>query len=143
MIYVFTIAWICDAGGYFIGKYFGKKKIGLSASPNKSWLGFVGGLAFVILGYFIWYESIEMFFPEVVSKTIFYENHRLGIFISIILAIFSQFADLIESVYKRSAGVKDSSQIISGHGGIFDAIDSVIVTGCLFFYILMFFKISS
>ena len=138
LIYVFTIAWLCDAGGYFIGKYFGQKKMGLLASPNKSWWGLFGGFAFVVIGYFVWYEAIKVIFPTVINHTIFYKNHGYGISISILLAIFSQLADLIESVYKRSADVKDSGQMIVGHGGIFDAIDSVIVPVFLFFYILIF-----
>ncbi|MDA8031544.1 MAG: phosphatidate cytidylyltransferase, partial [Alphaproteobacteria bacterium] len=140
LIYIFTIPWVYDTGGYFIGKYLGKKKIGLPASPNKSWAGFMGGLIFVILGYFIWYQLMGVFYPNDLSQVIFYNNHQLGVFFSISIAIFSQFGDLVESVFKRSAGVKDSSSIIPGHGGLFDAIDSVITTSCLFFYLLLFIE---
>ena len=137
LVYVFIIAWMSDTGGYFIGKFFGRKKIGLSVSPNKSWAGLIGGLFFALTGYLLCYGVFKNVLSESFLSTIFYANPLLGGFISIILAIFSQIGDLIESVFKRGARVENSSELIAGHGGVFDTIDSVIPTICLFFYLLL------
>jgi len=137
--YIFTISWMYDAGGYFIGRVWGHKKIGLSASPNKSWMGVLGGLGFSVIGYFLWFHILEFIYPEISKFSIFYENHIFGVIFSLLFSIVSQTGDLIESVFKRSAVIKDSSDLIPGHGGLYDAIDGTIPCA-LFLYLTINFS---
>jgi CDP-diglyceride synthetase len=133
-IYILTTAWMYDAGAYFTGKYLGKKKLGLSSSPNKSWAGFIGGLIAAPIGMFILSCIIKKLDNGAYSLSIFSGSTYPVIIGTIILAVFSQFGDFLESVMKRSAKIKDSGKILIGHGGIFDAVDSALV-GTIIFYI--------
>ncbi|MCR4952683.1 MAG: phosphatidate cytidylyltransferase [Treponema sp.] len=123
---------LCDSAAWLFGILFGKNNRGLfKASPNKSIAGFIGGIAAsVALG-----ALAKLFFP-----TVFYG----GIWKILVLAFFTAIAgivgDLVESVFKRSADIKDSGNIIPGRGGILDSIDSLLIAapifymGCFIFY---------
>jgi len=102
-----------DIGGYFVGRYVGGPKLWPVISPKKTWSGIVGGwiLALITTFVFIFFsEKIEYYF----------------LYFSIFIAIFSQFGDLFESSIKRSANIKDSSNLIPGHGGFLDRFDGMI-----------------
>jgi phosphatidate cytidylyltransferase len=109
--------WVCDSFAFIFGTKFGDKKILPHISPKKSWVGSISGF----LG-----SSIVFY--------IFYSNNILGdifavkdyVFLSIITGIFGQIGDFTESMLKRDAGVKDSGNILSGHGGVLDRFDSLI-----------------
>ncbi|WP_025742326.1 phosphatidate cytidylyltransferase [Aquimarina pacifica] len=110
----FLITWVNDTFAYLVGKNFGKNKLLERISPKKTIEGFIGGFIFSILaGYLI---------------AIFSHTLSIGIWliISIIMSIFGMLGDLIQSKFKRQAGVKDSGTIMPGHGGIYDRLDSVI-----------------
>ncbi len=110
----FLITWTNDSFAYLVGKNFGKHKLLERISPKKTIEGFVGGFVFALLaGYLI------ATFSHSLSITIW-------LIISIIMSIFGTLGDLIQSKFKRQAGVKDSGSIMPGHGGIFDRLDSVI-----------------
>jgi phosphatidate cytidylyltransferase len=102
-----------DIGGYFVGRTFGGPKLWPIISPQKTWSGIIGGwiLTIIITCIFI------ILFKEI-------EFHLL--FFSIFISIFSQFGDLFESSLKRNAGIKDSSNLIPGHGGLLDRFDGMI-----------------
>lgn len=116
LIYALLIVWITDSGAYFFGKQFGKHKLAPSISPNKTWEGSVGGtlLATVICVIYV------CFFP-IPGYSLF-----TMIIITLILSIFGQIGDLVESSIKRFYGVKDSGKILPGHGGILDRFDSLL-----------------
>jgi len=111
---LFILIWSNDTFAYITGKKFGKHKLSISISPNKSWEGLAGGVIFSILAALI----------------IFYITHHLNmmtwIILAIIVSVSGTFGDLTESSVKRSAGVKESGNLIPGHGGALDRFDSAI-----------------
>ncbi|MBW1296829.1 phosphatidate cytidylyltransferase [Aquimarina litoralis] len=120
--------WTNDTFAYLVGKNFGKRKLLERISPKKTIEGFVGGFIFTLLaGYLI---SI---FTDTLST-------YLWLIISIIMSIFGTLGDLIQSKFKRQAGVKDSGSIMPGHGGIFDRLDSIIFASPFLYTFLQILK---
>jgi phosphatidate cytidylyltransferase len=115
IISIFASIWICDSAAFFGGTALGKHKLFPRVSPNKSWEGAIFGLLFAVIA-------------MVISKAIFLDflSWFDVITIGLIIGIIGQIGDLIESLFKRDAGVKDSSSLIPGHGGIFDRFDSLL-----------------
>lgn len=114
VIGIFLLIWTNDTFAFLIGKNFGKTKLYEKISPNKTIEGFLGGFVFALIaGYVIWYYA-KFLTP--------------GIWIGLgaILSIFGTLGDLIQSKFKRQAGVKDSGKLMPGHGGLFDRLDSII-----------------
>ena len=126
IICIFATIWICDSAAYYVGTAFGKHKLFPRVSPKKSWEGAIAGFGFAILA-------------MVASKLIVLDflswNSIIGI--GIIIGVLGQIGDLIESLFKRDSGVKDSSGLIPGHGGIFDRFDSLIFSAPLILILLM------
>lgn len=130
IFYLFLIIWGADIGAYFTGKKFGQHKLAAKLSPGKTIEGVVGGLVLVLV------------MSAFVGSMIFLEAYKVIVFIviSLFVAAFSIVGDLYESMLKREAGVKDSSQLLPGHGGVLDRIDSLLAAAplFLFFYVLAF-----
>lgn len=129
IIGVFILIWTNDTFAYLVGKSIGKRKLFESISPKKTIEGFVGGLIFSIFAGII----VALFF---MPKPLYF-----WIIIAIIVSVFGTIGDLIESKFKRMAGVKDSGKIMPGHGGVLDRLDSVIFVApfiYLFLQILQF-----
>lgn len=125
VIAIFASIWICDTAAYFGGLSMGKHKLFPRVSPNKSWEGAVWGFAGAI---------ITMVALQVYALP--YLKVHQAIVIGVIIGLFGQIGDLIESLIKRDANVKDSSNFIPGHGGILDRFDSLIyVSPILYLYI--------
>jgi phosphatidate cytidylyltransferase len=114
IIGIFVLLWVNDTFAYLIGKNFGKHKLFEKVSPKKTIEGFVGGFIFTIIASFI----ISYFFDFLSPFEWF--------IIALIVGIFGNLGDLIESKFKRIAGVKDSGKIMPGHGGLLDRLDSFI-----------------
>jgi len=131
IIYLLLISWIYDSSAYIFGSLLKGKKLGLKASPNKTWSGTICGFiltaglsllyVFIIKEYF--FTSIK---ETIIFKSSLFSNLPEFLIITIILIFAAQIGDLIESIIKRSFSKKDSGSLIPGHGGIFDAIDSLI-----------------
>ena len=119
--------WLCDSAAYYGGTKFGKHKLYPRVSPKKSWEGAIFGFVFAIIA-MVLAKNIVLDFLD--WKTI--------ISFGIIIGIGGQVGDLIESLFKRDAGVKDSSNLIPGHGGIFDRFDSLLFTAPLILLYLKF-----
>jgi phosphatidate cytidylyltransferase len=117
IISVFILIWTNDTFAYIIGKSIGKRKLFEKVSPKKTIEGFVGGVVFAVLASYI----ISKYYIEIVESNTF-----IWIITALIVSIFGTIGDLIESKFKRIAGVKDSGRIMPGHGGILDRLDSVI-----------------
>lgn len=116
VMYVMFLVWGADTGAYFVGKQFGKNKLAPTVSPGKSIEGLLGGLAttfFMALG--------------VASYTSAAQDTGLIAFllVSMVAVFASVLGDLVESMFKRHRGIKDSSHLLPGHGGILDRIDSI------------------
>lgn len=126
VLLVLKLGWLADTGGFFAGRYLGKKgkKLHPRVSPKKTWIGFWGSLVGATVGVLIakfWYlESVPLF-----------ELLLLGL----VAGTLGQLGDLAESMIKRSAGIKDSGNLIPGHGGLLDRIDALlIVSPVLYLY---------
>lgn len=125
IISIFASIWICDSAAYFGGTALGKHKLIPRVSPNKSWEGAIFGLLFAVIAMVI-FKVIGLDFLS------WFDVITIGL----IVGIIGQIGDLIESLFKRDAGVKDSSALIPGHGGIFDRFDSLLYTApAVFLYI--------
>ncbi len=118
LIFYLLLIWIFDTGGLVGGSLAGKHKLAPDVSPKKSWEGLVMGYLWVVI-----FAFLAEFIPGLNSIV----PQERGWFLVVVLLIstVAQLGDLIESVWKREAGVKDSSNIFPGHGGILDRIDSV------------------
>ena len=120
-----ALVWIADIGAYFVGKAFGKHKLAVQISPGKSIEGAIGGL---ILCYV--YAFLCVYFLPFESTLFGAWAIRFGwvpMFLMVtVLTAFSIFGDLFESQLKRLAGVKDSSHLLPGHGGVLDRVDALI-----------------
>ncbi len=121
VIGLFILIWTNDTFAYIVGKSIGKHKLLERISPKKTIEGFVGGIVFAIIAGFL----ISKFYirpnPKFSERSIL-----IWILIAVIVGIMGTIGDLIESKFKRIAGVKDSGKIMPGHGGILDRLDSVI-----------------
>lgn len=119
LFYALLIVWSTDIGAYFIGKKYGKNHLAPSISPNKTIEGSLGGIISAVVVSFIYLLIFS-------AKTNF--NHSLFTMLvfSIIFSVFGQIGDLVESSYKRFYHVKDSGNILPGHGGILDRFDSLL-----------------
>mgnify|MGYP001158337745 FL=1 len=113
---LFLSVWICDTGAFFFGKKYGKKKILPDVSPKKTWMGTIAG--FISSMIFLLILNQAGYFPDIFLLV---DVVVLGL----ITGIFGQFGDWAESLLKREAGVKDTSNILAGHGGILDRFDSL------------------
>jgi phosphatidate cytidylyltransferase len=122
-----VLVWIADIGAYFSGKAFGKRKLAPSISPGKSWEGAIGGAVAVLL-----IAALAILFgaPALADTFAARVQARFGWLalaaVLLVLVAASVVGDLFESQLKRRAGVKDSSSLLPGHGGVLDRIDALI-----------------
>ncbi|MEA9598306.1 phosphatidate cytidylyltransferase [Polynucleobacter sp. AP-Sanab-80-C2] len=122
-----ALVWVADIGAYFVGKAFGKHKLAIQISPGKSVEGAIGGLALCYT-----YAFLCVFYLPFEATLFGAWAIRFGwvaMFLMVtVLTAFSIFGDLFESQLKRLAGVKDSSHLLPGHGGVLDRIDALMPT---------------
>ena len=112
VIFVLLLAWAADIGAYFAGRHFGRLRLAPVVSPNKTWEGVLGGLIagiLVAVAALTWFDLPPLAF--------------LSLCVAAILA--SVVGDLLESMFKRQSGLKDSGSLLPGHGGVLDRIDSL------------------
>lgn len=127
---MFIMIWLSDTGAYCVGSLIGRHKLFPRISPAKSIEGFVGGVVFAVGVAFI----LKYCFGEYYTGLSLLKLCGMGL----IVAVFSTWGDLVESLTKRSLGVKDSGNILPGHGGMFDRIDSLLLAApATFFYMLI------
>ena len=123
---MFILVWVNDSFAYLIGKNFGKTKLLERISPNKTVEGFLGGMLFSFIGAWV----LSHYFTNLSFVNWFA--------FAAIVSTFGVLGDLIESMFKRQAGVKDSSNFIPGHGGFLDRLDSIIFSApFIFIYLLV------
>ena len=115
VLFVCLIVWAADTGAYFAGKWFGRYKMAPSVSPNKTLEGLAGGILTSILVAIVFAHWFRLQFATLPFQ----------ITVIFVTAIASVLGDLVESMFKREAKIKDSSQILPGHGGVLDRIDSL------------------
>ncbi|MEB0138543.1 MULTISPECIES: phosphatidate cytidylyltransferase [unclassified Undibacterium] len=125
LLSVMVIVWVADIGAYFSGKAFGKHKLAPSISPGKSWEGAIGGWVMVLLlgvGSTLLPALQQSFAAQILHK----HGYAVLLLVLSVLAAASVVGDLFESMLKRRAGMKDSSNLLPGHGGVLDRIDALI-----------------
>lgn len=118
LLLMFVMIWLNDTGAFLVGSAIGSHRLFPRHSPKKSWEGFVGGMVFTILTAVL----AKKLLPD--TFVIFSTTSMVGF--AIIVSVLSTWGDLFESMIKRTVGVKDSGNIIPGHGGILDRIDSLL-----------------
>lgn len=123
----FVLLWLNDTGAYVFGRLFGKHKLFPKISPNKTWEGTIGGTIVSLMGAVI----IAIYFKDI---SIFH-----WLMMGIIITTCASLGDLVESMLKRSLKVKDSSNLLPGHGGILDRFDGVLLASPLVFTYLTLF----
>jgi phosphatidate cytidylyltransferase len=127
---VFMFIWLYDTGAYCVGMLLGRHRLFERISPKKSWEGVIGGIIACVAGAYVTNYWFDEFFqvPDI--------NVWVGL--SVVVAVFATFGDLVESLIKRTVGVKDSGNILPGHGGILDRIDSLLlVAPAVLIYLLL------
>jgi phosphatidate cytidylyltransferase len=128
VVLALSIAWLADTGAYFTGRAFGKAKLYPAVSPGKTRAGLYGALAAAALA-------------GALASTLYLPRIPLlhGLLLGLIAGLLGQLGDLVESLLKRSVGVKDSGSLIPGHGGILDRVDALLfVSPVVYLYALWF-----
>lgn len=124
-----SAVWFTDLGGFLVGRKWGKNKLSRRASPNKSWEGYAGGIVFAVvltpLTALVWQLATPMVTP------------LHGLVLGLVISILAPLGDLGESMIKRQFHLKDSSNLLPGHGGILDRIDSWLWAIPLAYYVLL------
>lgn len=123
VLQILLTTWSGDTAAYFVGRAFGRRKLAPAISPNKTWEGAIANLVACVLVAFLISSAIG-------------EAPALGLGIGLIVGVFGQVGDLTESALKRRAGVKDSGNLMPGHGGLLDRIDSLLFTGVPIYLLL-------
>lgn len=114
VLFLFILIWSSDTFAYLTGKFFGKHKMAPKISPKKTWEGYIGGVVLTLIFAFF----VEKYYPELRAN---------WIIVGFLVALFAPIGDLVESQLKRTFAVKDSGNIIPGHGGVLDRLDSFII----------------
>ena len=129
------LIWVNDTGAYCVGSLLGRHRLFLKVSPKKSWEGFWGGMAFCVVTALIFNHLNEYFGDMSLACWIGY---------SLIVALFATWGDLCESLIKRTMHVKDSGNLLPGHGGILDRIDSLlIVSPAILIYLTLLTRLAA
>ncbi len=127
VFWMFAIIWATDIFAFFAGRTLGGPKLAPTISPNKTWSGMAGGvLASAIIGF--------------ISAFMFTGSVMFFVFASIFLSLIEQISDLLESKFKRIFGVKDSGNIIPGHGGILDRLDGMMLVAPIALVLVTIFR---
>jgi phosphatidate cytidylyltransferase len=132
LLLVLPIVWLADSGAYFIGRAFGKHKLSPRLSPKKTWEGYLGGVVVGTLGgvglAYLW---------QIWAGSDFSITTLQVAVLGFLLSTITTLGDLGESMIKRQSGVKDSSNLIPGHGGVFDRIDSWLWAALIGYYFIL------
>jgi len=126
LLFSLLLVWVADSSAYFVGRKYGKNKLAPSISPGKTIEGAAGALLLTTLFAFL--------FADYFSLTV-----EVSVVYAIIITLFSIFGDLFESYLKRAANLKDSGNIIPGHGGVLDRIDGICSSIPIIFSLIIFF----
>jgi phosphatidate cytidylyltransferase len=125
---LFIFVWASDSGAYIIGVRFGRHRLFERISPKKSWEGLFGGVVTAIIAAWV----LTLVFPQ-------YSFLFMGV-MAILVVISGTLGDLVESLIKRSIGLKDSGRFMPGHGGLLDRFDSILLASPVIYFIIQFFR---
>lgn len=125
VFFALFVTWASDTTAFFIGRRFGRHKLAPNISPGKTWEGTMGGILGAIIVSILFFTATPFHLPL---------TYWQAIPLSILVSIFGQVGDLVESLLKRNMGVKDSGKLMPGHGGVLDRMDSIIFAGVVVYY---------
>jgi phosphatidate cytidylyltransferase len=131
VVFLFCVVWTGDTAALYVGRNFGRTKLAPRISPNKSWQGTAASL----VGSLLIAAALVALAGRLSSGPLYYRGplvHWLGL--AVVLNVFAQVGDLVESAIKRGAGVKDSGVMLPGHGGILDRIDALLLAAPVLWY---------
>jgi phosphatidate cytidylyltransferase len=131
MLLVLAACWFNDGGAYLVGRKIGKHKLSQRVSPNKSWEGYIAGIISAALGSMLIAWGCSQVAADVTPLK--------GLLIGLLIGIVTPLGDLGESMLKRGFGLKDSSRLLPGHGGMLDRIDSWLWAGAIGYYLIVWF----
>ena len=138
VLLVLPAVWLADSGAYFVGVRFGRRKFSPRLSPKKTWEGYLAGVVTGTLGAAL-LALVWRLGSGPGTEISFWRAALLGL----VLSVLTPLGDLGESMIKRQVGAKDSSNLIPGHGGVFDRIYSWLWAGVIGYYVIVWFFISS
>jgi phosphatidate cytidylyltransferase len=127
-LFMIVTVWISDTGAYFTGRFLGRHKLNKEVSPKKTWEGAIGGTLLAVGGALL---MRHLFLPTLLTTT-------QTVWLGLLVAVIGQVSDLAESVVKRTTGVKDSSNLLPGHGGFLDRFDSYLLLAPIFYYVVLY-----
>lgn len=127
-LFMMITVWVSDTGAYFSGRFLGKHKLNKEVSPKKTWEGAIGGTLLAVGGAIV---MRNLFLSTLLTM-------QTAIWLGLLVAVVGQISDLAESVIKRSTGVKDSSNLLPGHGGFLDRFDSYLLLAPVFYYVVLY-----
>ncbi|PHS64712.1 MAG: hypothetical protein COB12_07835 [Flavobacterium sp.] len=125
---IFILAWTNDTFAYLVGKQFGKRKLMEKISPKKTIEGFFGGMVGALIASFLFFNYSSLY------------SLIIWLILAILVSVLGTTGDLIQSKFKRLAGVKDSGKIMPGHGGVYDRLDSIIFASPFIYLFLIIVK---
>lgn len=131
-LFMMITVWVSDSGAYFSGRFFGRHKLNEEVSPKKTWEGSIGGTILAVLA--------ALLMQHLFLFTFF--TPLQAVYMGLLIAIVGQVSDLAESIIKRSTGVKDSSNLLPGHGGFLDRFDSYLLLAPIFYYLVLYTKVA-
>ncbi len=132
LLLVLASVWLADGGAYLIGSRWGRHKISPRLSPKKSWEGYLAGIAFGTVGAILLVQLFSLWLEPQTALT-----PTWGALIGFVMGVVPTLGDLGESMFKRQAGVKDSGDLLPGHGGVFDRIDSWLWAAVMGYYLIV------
>ncbi len=136
LLQMFVLIWLSDTGAFIVGSLLGRHKLFPRLSPKKSWEGFFGGVIFCVGA------AIAMYYLFNQPRHFADSGLLIMVGLGIIVPVFATLGDLVESMIKRTVGVKDSGSILPGHGGMLDRIDSLLLVAPATFIYLKFILFS-
>ncbi len=128
VLFVLLVTFASDTAAFFIGRAFGKHHLAPQISPGKTWEGTIGGIVGAVI--------VSLLFTLPTPVTLSFTT-GLAVLLGFLVSVFGQLGDLVESLFKRNMGVKDSGGLIPGHGGILDRIDSLLFASVVVYYYLL------
>lgn len=128
LLSVLLLVWMADIAAYFGGKAMGRRKLAPTISPGKSWEGAISGFVgvFLLAGVWLWADAPGLGVDDSIYARLWAFGPLLAVLALAFLVAMSVVGDLVESLVKRSAGVKDSSGLLPGHGGVLDRVDALL-----------------
>ena len=128
LFFTLLVTFGSDSAAFFIGRALGRHRLALRISPNKTWEGAIGGIFGAVI------VSLLFTLPTPLQVTLGYGQ---AVLLGLLVSIFGQIGDLVESLLKRNMGVKESGRLMPGHGGLLDRMDSIVFAGIVVYYFVL------